>query len=68
MLLTFSPGYTLLLDGRTCVDIDECKENTRTCNGGNCTNLPGSFSCTCTEGLLPAVGSPSCIGKIPKNK
>ncbi len=26
----------LLMDGKTCTDADECKDNTRICNGGKC--------------------------------
>lgn len=51
-----------MLDGRTCTDIDECKDNSRICNGGECRNTIGSFSCICNDGLLPAVDSPYCIG------
>ncbi len=29
-------GYMLLMDGKTCTDADECKDNTRICNGGKC--------------------------------
>lgn len=56
-------GYSLLLDGKTCADIDECKENPRICNGGKCTNTIGSYICHCTEGLLPGPGGTSCLGK-----
>lgn len=56
-------GYTLLLDGRTCTDVDECKENPRICNGGKCTNTQGSYSCFCTDGLITASGGKGCIGK-----
>lgn len=56
-------GYALNLDGRSCSDVDECKENSRICNGGKCSNIPGGFICTCTEGLLPGRDGASCIGK-----
>jgi hypothetical protein len=59
-------GYSLLLDGKTCADIDECKENPRICNGGKCTNTIGSYICHCTEGLLPGPGGTSCLGKTQR--
>lgn len=45
------------------MDIDECKENPRICNGGKCTNIAGGYICTCTDGLIPGKDSASCIGK-----
>lgn len=57
-----------MLDGRTCIDIDECKENPRICNGGKCTNTIGSYICHCTAGLLPGTGGTSCIGKNCESK
>lgn len=62
----YRSGYSLLLDGKTCVDIDECKDNPRICNGGKCSNTLGSYSCHCTEGLLPGSGGASCLGKNTK--
>lgn len=61
-LFSYSVGYSLLLDGRTCVDVDECHENTRICNGGKCVNTPGSYMCHCTDGLIPGPGGISCLG------
>lgn len=58
----YSVGYSLLLDGRTCVDVDECHENTRICNGGRCVNTQGSYSCVCVDGLSPGPGGISCLG------
>lgn len=43
-----STGYMLLLDGRSCTDVDECKENPR----------------ICTNGLLPGPYSTSCVGRF----
>ena len=57
-----NPGYMLLMDGKTCTDVDECKDNSRVCNGGKCTNLPGSYSCECTAGLMPSPDGSTCLG------
>lgn len=62
-MLIFRPGYSLNMDGRSCSDIDECKENTRICNGGQCTNTLGSYICKCTDGLLAGPQGTFCIGK-----
>lgn len=51
-----------MLDGRSCSDVDECHENTRICNGGQCENTVGSYRCVCTEGLTPGPGGTSCLG------
>jgi len=56
-----STGYALNLDGRTCADVDECKENPRICNGGKCQNILGGYTCNCTNGLLPGRDGISCI-------
>lgn len=62
----FSTGYMLLMDGRSCADIDECKENPRICNGGKCTNTPGSYTCTCQDGLTTSPDGITCEGSIKK--
>lgn len=59
----YRPGFVLASDGRSCLDVDECKENSRICNGGECINNQGSFSCICGSGLLPGLDNSSCIGK-----
>ena len=56
------PGYTLLLDGKTCSDVDECRDNTRICNGGKCSNNAGGYTCECTEGLMPSPDGSTCLG------
>lgn len=39
------PGYTNSnMSPPTCVDVNECLNNTNPCHG-KCTNLPGSFEC-----------------------
>lgn len=57
-------GFLLSLDGRACMDIDECRENPRICNGGKCRNTIGSFTCECTKGLLQGADGSSCVGTI----
>ncbi len=52
----------LLMDGRSCADIDECKENPRICNGGKCTNTPGSYLCSCQGGLTTSGDGITCEG------
>ena len=33
------------------LDLDECKEKTHQCDvNANCTNIPGSYNCTCRPG------------------
>ena len=32
----------------TITDVDECSELNLPCNGGTCTNTPGTFTCDCT--------------------
>ena len=37
--------------GETCSeDIDECADSTICQNGGSCTNIPGTYNCTCVAG------------------
>ncbi|XP_036354815.1 protein disulfide isomerase CRELD1-like [Octopus sinensis] len=47
-------GY-VLNEERKCVDIDECNE--RPCGRqGICINIPGSYHCSCGDGLPPTEG------------
>ena len=45
-------GYTLMDDGSTCVDVDECAEGNESVCGelGVCVNRPGTFLCECPAG------------------
>lgn len=54
-------GFALQPDGRSCIDLDECKENPRICSGGKCTNTPGSYSCHCVDGLRPGPSPGVCL-------
>lgn len=39
-------------------------ESPAICAGGQCTNTPGAYLCTCEGGLLPDPDGPGCLGKI----
>uniref|UniRef100_A0A8D1CWI3 Low-density lipoprotein receptor-related protein 2 n=1 Tax=Sus scrofa TaxID=9823 RepID=A0A8D1CWI3_PIG len=53
------PGYRLLPDKRTCVDIDECKETPSVCSQ-KCENLLGSYICKCAPGYTREPDGRSC--------
>merc|ERR1719365_248022 len=45
-------------DGKSCVDVNECKLDKNLCKGGVCINTEGSFICRCPPGLsLDASGT-----------
>ena len=52
-------SYRLAPDGRSCTDIDECKEYQNICIG-NCQNEPGSYRCTCPQGYTLSDNERSC--------
>ncbi|XP_072239043.1 fibulin-2 isoform X2 [Leuresthes tenuis] len=40
------PGFSLMIDGHTCEDVDECMTNTHSCQPSeHCVNTVGSFVC-----------------------
>lgn len=45
------PGYKLLGDGHTCIDIEECKLEPPVCSQ-LCTEAVGSFTCDCYDGFI----------------
>ncbi|XP_035237468.1 low-density lipoprotein receptor-related protein 1-like isoform X1 [Anguilla anguilla] len=51
------PGFHLKDDGKTCVDIDECK-TTYPCTQ-RCINSYGSFHCLCVDGYQPRPDDPN---------
>uniref|UniRef100_A0A8D3CRU2 Neural EGFL like 1 n=1 Tax=Scophthalmus maximus TaxID=52904 RepID=A0A8D3CRU2_SCOMX len=58
----FHDNGSYLLDGSSCVDIDECGLQTHTCwNDSVCVNLPGGYDCVCTSG-------PGCSGDCPQDE
>ncbi|KAK2171661.1 hypothetical protein NP493_1037g00031 [Ridgeia piscesae] len=44
-------GFTLDQDGRACNDVNECTDDTDTCDT-NCVNINGGYECTCNDGYL----------------
>ncbi|XP_052281338.1 fibulin-5-like isoform X1 [Dreissena polymorpha] len=56
-------GYTLASDGRTCVDVDECRLYSGAGAGvcsGECINTPGSYQCSCPSGWRIMGNQRSC--------
>uniref|UniRef100_A0A673GLC0 Nidogen-1-like n=1 Tax=Sinocyclocheilus rhinocerous TaxID=307959 RepID=A0A673GLC0_9TELE len=49
-------------DGRTCYDIDECRDTPQIC-GPNavCNNQPGTFRCECQDGFQFASDGQTCV-------
>ena len=54
-----NPGYKLLSDKRTCVDIDECEETPFVCSQ-KCENLPGTYICKCAPGYIREPDGKTC--------
>ncbi|CAJ1067679.1 nidogen-1 [Xyrichtys novacula] len=49
-------------DGRTCYDIDECRENPQICGShAICNNQPGTFRCECEDGYQFASDGQTCV-------
>ena len=55
----------LLLEFCSSSDIDECQEQSPCDQNANCTNTPGSFTCTCNVGYqgdgLTCTGLYTCV-------
>ncbi|XP_033168224.1 fibulin-1 isoform X1 [Drosophila mauritiana] len=50
-LLQCSPGYKSTVDGKSCIDIDECDTGEHNCGEGQiCRNRNGGFVCSCPIG------------------
>ncbi|KAH0619971.1 hypothetical protein JD844_014452 [Phrynosoma platyrhinos] len=45
-------GYEMPVDGRVCVDINECALEPGKCAPGTCQNLDGSYRCICPPGYV----------------
>ncbi|XP_037638608.1 nidogen-1 [Sebastes umbrosus] len=49
-------------DGRTCYDIDECRENPQIClSHAICNNQPGTFRCECEDGYQFGNDGQTCV-------
>ncbi|XP_054655579.1 nidogen-1 isoform X1 [Dunckerocampus dactyliophorus] len=49
-------------DGRTCYDIDECRENPQICGShAICNNQPGTFRCECEDGYQFGNDGQTCV-------
>ncbi|KAE8280427.1 Nidogen-1 [Larimichthys crocea] len=49
-------------DGRTCYDIDECRENPQICGShAICNNQPGTFRCECDDGYQFSSDGQTCV-------
>ena len=59
-------GFTLLGDGRTCVEVNECSLNTDNCEQ-ECINVDGGFRCGCYEGYSLNPNQRSCSGIYTKS-
>nr|XP_036671646.1 latent-transforming growth factor beta-binding protein 1 isoform X3 [Drosophila suzukii] len=63
------PGYELESDQKTCVDIDECAPEKKSCIAGKCINEMGGFRCEFPEyPTLPDIPSVSEVPKEPKTE
>ncbi|XP_046856358.1 protocadherin Fat 4-like isoform X1 [Xenia sp. Carnegie-2017] len=59
------PGYELQDDGKSCGDINECKNGNGGCINSNCKNTDGSYWCDCLSGYKPSAVTPhKCEAKL----
>ena len=56
-----SSGYVLSSDGKTCLDVNECTENTHNCQQV-CNNTIGGFRCECDIGFQLNTDGSTCSG------
>lgn len=58
-------GYQESMDGKSCLDIDECSATPTICEQGTCRNSPGSYQCSCYDGFTIhyVPGGPKCYDR-----
>lgn len=63
--MSYCTNRTYINSKLTIPDIDEC-DNNPCQNGGRCTNVDGSFSCSCTDGWKGSVCDQGNLKEINK--
>ncbi|NXN33365.1 EGF factor, partial [Nycticryphes semicollaris] len=58
-------GYRLKTENSACIDIDECLEGGLGTCGQTCTNVPGSYICSCLPGYTLGIDKWSCYVNDP---
>ncbi|XP_043917401.1 pro-epidermal growth factor isoform X2 [Protopterus annectens] len=58
-------GYRVASDNTSCIDIDECAEGRLGVCGQICTNVPGSYICSCHPGYTLDSNKWSCYADDP---
>ncbi|XP_074445465.1 pro-epidermal growth factor isoform X2 [Larus michahellis] len=58
-------GYRLKTENSACIDIDECLEGGLGTCGQTCTNVPGSYICSCLPGYTLDIDKRSCYVNDP---
>ncbi|KAG1700053.1 Fibrillin-2 [Nymphon striatum] len=53
-------GYIKNINSEECQEVDECEAIPAVCNGGECVNSIGSFSCTCQPGYVRNILTNAC--------
>lgn len=65
-LCTCSQGYIVNHENpKKCIDLDECAHGTDMCSH-ICTNLNGSYSCSCRDGFRKEATTGVCRALDPK--
>ena len=58
------PSYSTAIHSCSATDVDECERGD--CSH-NCSNLPGSFVCSCREGFYLSADGRTCFGNYATN-
>ncbi|KAL3215050.1 hypothetical protein MRX96_006636 [Rhipicephalus microplus] len=55
-----NPGFKTGYDERTCIDVNECQDNSHSCDH-SCINTWGSYQCICRKGFRLAEDQRTCV-------